>query len=40
LVIDAGQVVRFDSAGRNVTADEIMAMVKAFTGPSAGAPSS
>jgi peroxiredoxin len=33
LVIDAEQVVRFDSSGRNVLAADIIAMVKEFSGP-------
>ena len=31
LVVDAGQVVRFDSAGSNVLADDITALVKEFS---------
>lgn len=33
LVIDAEQLVRFDSAGRNVSADDIAAMVEEFGRP-------
>ena len=35
LVIDADQVVRFESAGRNVIADDIRAMVEVFNPPPA-----
>ena len=35
LVIDAEQIVRFESAGRNVYADDIKAMVEAFNLPPA-----
>ena len=34
LVIDAEQIVRFDSAGRNVLADDIISMVEEFSRPS------
>lgn len=37
LVIDAGQIVRFESAGRNVMADDIAAMVEEFSRPAASA---
>ncbi len=33
LVVDAEQIVRFESAGRNVTADDIIAMVEEFSRP-------
>ena len=33
LVVDAEQIVRFESAGRNVTADDITAMVEEFSRP-------
>ena len=37
LLIDAQQIVRFESAGRNVFADDIAAMVEEFSRPTAGA---
>ena len=37
LVVDATQSVRFDSAGRNVLADDIMTMVEDFGAPAVGA---
>ena len=33
LVVDAEQIVRFDSAGRNVDADDIVTMVKEYSPP-------
>ena len=37
LVVDAAQSVRFDSAGRNVMADDIITMVEGFGAPAVGA---
>lgn len=37
LVIDAGQIVRFESAGRNVLADDLKSMVEEFSPPVATA---